>query len=309
MWQTDGHIFKDPLKYVNRFLWFASWDPLVLSCLCRSLAEHSAGGVGSRGARGRRRGRCGGETSSRQRREPLLLRDAHRRSDVQPHAGGGAQTTRFDSQKERKLRWSLFSSSEMFHVRHFNFYITSLIKPGFILSTVREKIGAIATPDYIQNAPGLPKTRSGKVTKLTRNVNDWSDCGVAFSWTRWRFGHLTPDCAQNDVTPEWNPNVRLYLGLPPLAIPVNNNVLLLFIPWAAILESELSSWEQFEWNTPLFRGSSQCKGRLLSLALGVFSQVLHFMEHPDAEEGNGICGKCGWKDGNQLKHTASSLLQ
>lgn len=193
--------------------------------------------------------------------------------------------------------------------RHFNFYITSLIKPGFILSTVREKIGAIATPDYIQNAPGLPKTRSGKVTKLARNVNDWSDCGVAFSWTRWRFGHLTPDCAQNDVTPEWNPNVRLYLGLPPLAIPVNNDVLLLFIPWAAILESELSSWEQFEWNTPLFRVSSQCKGRLLSLALGVFSQVLHFMEHPDAEEGNGICGKCSWKDGNQLKHTASSLLQ
>lgn len=81
--------------------------------------------------------------------------------------------------------------TEMFHVRHFNFYITSLIKPGFILLTVREKIGAIATPDYIQNAPGLPKTRSGKVTKLTRNVNDWSDCGAAFSWTRWRFGHLT----------------------------------------------------------------------------------------------------------------------
>lgn len=29
------------------------------------------------------------------------------------------------------------------------------------LITVREKIGPIATPDYIQNAPGLPKTRSG----------------------------------------------------------------------------------------------------------------------------------------------------
>uniref|UniRef100_A0A8C9VYS1 Acetyl-coenzyme A synthetase n=1 Tax=Scleropages formosus TaxID=113540 RepID=A0A8C9VYS1_SCLFO len=28
---------------------------------------------------------------------------------------------------------------------------------------VREKIGPIATPDFIQNAPGLPKTRSGKV--------------------------------------------------------------------------------------------------------------------------------------------------
>lgn len=31
-----------------------------------------------------------------------------------------------------------------------------------LLVTVREKIGPIATPDYIQNAPGLPKTRSGK---------------------------------------------------------------------------------------------------------------------------------------------------
>lgn len=31
----------------------------------------------------------------------------------------------------------------------------------FFLWAVREKIGAIATPDYIQNAPGLPKTRSG----------------------------------------------------------------------------------------------------------------------------------------------------
>lgn len=34
--------------------------------------------------------------------------------------------------------------------------------------TVREKIGAIATPDYIQNAPGLPKTRSGKVLPSRR---------------------------------------------------------------------------------------------------------------------------------------------
>lgn len=30
-----------------------------------------------------------------------------------------------------------------------------------MLVTVREKIGPIATPDFIQNAPGLPKTRSG----------------------------------------------------------------------------------------------------------------------------------------------------
>ncbi|XP_075757601.1 acetyl-coenzyme A synthetase, cytoplasmic isoform X2 [Pelodiscus sinensis] len=30
---------------------------------------------------------------------------------------------------------------------------------------VREKIGPIATPDYIQHAPGLPKTRSGKIMR------------------------------------------------------------------------------------------------------------------------------------------------
>ncbi|XP_065817102.1 acetyl-coenzyme A synthetase, cytoplasmic-like isoform X3 [Labrus bergylta] len=36
---------------------------------------------------------------------------------------------------------------------------------------VREKIGAIATPDYIQEAPGLPKTRSGKIMRrLLRKI-------------------------------------------------------------------------------------------------------------------------------------------
>ncbi|XP_035014915.1 acetyl-coenzyme A synthetase, cytoplasmic isoform X3 [Hippoglossus stenolepis] len=36
---------------------------------------------------------------------------------------------------------------------------------------VREKIGAIATPDFIQNAPGLPKTRSGKIMRrLLRKI-------------------------------------------------------------------------------------------------------------------------------------------
>lgn len=34
-------------------------------------------------------------------------------------------------------------------------------KTVIFLFAVREKIGPIATPDYIQNAPGLPKTRSG----------------------------------------------------------------------------------------------------------------------------------------------------
>ncbi|XP_057175326.1 acetyl-coenzyme A synthetase, cytoplasmic isoform X1 [Triplophysa rosa] len=45
---------------------------------------------------------------------------------------------------------------------------------------VREKIGAIATPDYIQNAPGLPKTRSGKIMrrvlrKIACNEQDLGD--------------------------------------------------------------------------------------------------------------------------------------
>uniref|UniRef100_A0A915E051 Acetyl-coenzyme A synthetase n=1 Tax=Ditylenchus dipsaci TaxID=166011 RepID=A0A915E051_9BILA len=36
---------------------------------------------------------------------------------------------------------------------------------GQLKTIVREKIGAIAVPDIIQEAPGLPKTRSGKVTR------------------------------------------------------------------------------------------------------------------------------------------------
>lgn len=30
---------------------------------------------------------------------------------------------------------------------------------------IRERIGAFAQPDYIQHAPGLPKTRSGKIMR------------------------------------------------------------------------------------------------------------------------------------------------
>ncbi len=34
-----------------------------------------------------------------------------------------------------------------------------------LINTVREEIGPIATPDLIQWAPGLPKTRSGKIMR------------------------------------------------------------------------------------------------------------------------------------------------
>ena len=40
-----------------------------------------------------------------------------------------------------------------------------------LVQCVRTEIGAIATPDVIQWAPGLPKTRSGKIMRrILRNV-------------------------------------------------------------------------------------------------------------------------------------------
>ena len=46
--------------------------------------------------------------------------------------------------------------------------------------TVRTKIGPFAQPDVLQNAPGLPKTRSGKIMrrvlrKIARNDRDIGD--------------------------------------------------------------------------------------------------------------------------------------
>lgn len=35
----------------------------------------------------------------------------------------------------------------------------------FCFSPVRSKIGPFAQPDFIQNAPALPKTRSGKIMR------------------------------------------------------------------------------------------------------------------------------------------------
>uniref|UniRef100_A0A671KPE4 Propionate--CoA ligase n=1 Tax=Sinocyclocheilus anshuiensis TaxID=1608454 RepID=A0A671KPE4_9TELE len=51
---------------------------------------------------------------------------------------------------------------------------------GELKKQVREKIGAIATPDFIQNAPSLPKTRSGKIMrrvlrKIACNERDLGD--------------------------------------------------------------------------------------------------------------------------------------
>ncbi|CAJ0941981.1 unnamed protein product, partial [Mesorhabditis belari] len=49
---------------------------------------------------------------------------------------------------------------------------------------VREKIGAIAQPDVIQEAPGLPKTRSGKVTRrILRKIAEGCDSGLGDTTT------------------------------------------------------------------------------------------------------------------------------
>ena len=42
---------------------------------------------------------------------------------------------------------------------------------------IRVKIAPFATPDYIQSAPGLPKTRSGKIMRrvLKKIANDERD--------------------------------------------------------------------------------------------------------------------------------------
>ena len=49
-----------------------------------------------------------------------------------------------------------------------------------LVQLVRKEIGAFAKPDYIQWAPGLPKTRSGKIMRrILRKVaaNEITDLG------------------------------------------------------------------------------------------------------------------------------------
>jgi len=49
-----------------------------------------------------------------------------------------------------------------------------------MVAQVRKEIGPVATPDLIQWAPGLPKTRSGKIMRrILRKIakNDYSNLG------------------------------------------------------------------------------------------------------------------------------------
>ena len=50
---------------------------------------------------------------------------------------------------------------------------------GELRTMIREKIAPFATPDFIQSAPGLPKTRSGKIMRrvLKKIANNDKDLG------------------------------------------------------------------------------------------------------------------------------------
>ena len=53
-------------------------------------------------------------------------------------------------------------------------------KKAEMVKQVRTEIGPVATPDLIQWAPGLPKTRSGKIMRrILRKIaeNDYSNLG------------------------------------------------------------------------------------------------------------------------------------
>ena len=50
---------------------------------------------------------------------------------------------------------------------------------------MRKEIGPIATPDLLQWAPSLPKTRSGKIMRrILRKIaeNDYSNLGDTSNW-------------------------------------------------------------------------------------------------------------------------------
>uniref|UniRef100_A0A671VMV0 Acetyl-coenzyme A synthetase n=1 Tax=Sparus aurata TaxID=8175 RepID=A0A671VMV0_SPAAU len=70
---------------------------------------------------------------------------------------------------------SLYCFVTLKNSREFNHTLVEDLK-----RQVREKIGPIATPDFIQNAPALPKTRSGKIMRrilrqIARNDKDLGD--------------------------------------------------------------------------------------------------------------------------------------
>lgn len=73
------------------------------------------------------------------------------------------------------------ANASIYNIRFSIFFFFKLSSRVFFFA-VREKIGPFAMPDVIQYAPGLPKTRSGKIMRRIlrkiavndRNVGDTS---------------------------------------------------------------------------------------------------------------------------------------
>ena len=75
---------------------------------------------------------------------------------------------------------------------------------GVVAAHVRKEIGAIAVPDKIQFAPGLPKTRSGKIMRRilrkiaenqTDQIGDTTTLADPAWWTRWSKGSNKSEAA------------------------------------------------------------------------------------------------------------------
>jgi len=74
----------------------------------------------------------------------------------------------------------LYVPSSLSELNISSFLSVCLISLFTTLLAVREKIGPFATPEVIQHAPSLPKTRSGKIMrrilrKIAQNDRDIGD--------------------------------------------------------------------------------------------------------------------------------------
>lgn len=82
----------------------------------------------------------------------------------------------FDQKLQDELKKKGNVTNKKKNIINYNYYTKNFF------STVRERIGPFAQPDVIQHAPGLPKTRSGKIMRRVlrkiaigdRNVGDIS---------------------------------------------------------------------------------------------------------------------------------------
>ena len=124
-----------------------------------------------------RRGRSGScrDPTRHQGQLSLLLRDAQSRTRAQPRPGetaedlGTSPLSPLFQPSVLPLHLPLFSSFHLLStLTEWNVTHLSSPPPSAPPLQVRNQLGAFAAPDFIQWAPNLPKTRSGKVRKQER---------------------------------------------------------------------------------------------------------------------------------------------